>query len=213
MIRADSIRHAFGGREILRDVALSLRQGEVVGLFGANGSGKSVLLRILFGQLRADHAYLSVDDIQLSVPYRVPGLINFRPQGQTFPRHLTVGRLLQFHQLEETVFFADYPTFASKTQNTMSSVNWRLFEPLVLLEVPTRFTLLDEPFAGLAPLTVELVQETILKKRSDKGILLTGHGYREVLAVADRSYLVSDGVLRSASSEEELAALGYTPDQ
>ncbi len=79
----------------------------------------------------------------------------------------------------------------------MSRLNWRLFETLVLLEVPTRFTLLDEPYAGLSPLSVEHVQGAILRNRLSKGILMTDHSHREVLTISDRNYVLAEGALRA----------------
>ncbi|WP_420459380.1 ATP-binding cassette domain-containing protein [Neolewinella sp.] len=197
MIAADSIRHSFGDREVLRDVALTLQQGEVVGLFGLNGAGKSVLLQILFGQLRARHVFISVDGRRVRVPYRIPGLITFRSQGRIFPHHLTVEYVLRLHRVEESAFYTRYPEFAGTEHYRMSRLNWRLFETLVLLEVPTRFTLLDEPYAGLSPLSVEHVQGAILRNRLSKGILMTDHSHREVLTISDRNYVLAEGALRA----------------
>ncbi len=211
MIRADSIYHQFGGREILRDVALSLQRGEVVGLLGANGAGKTLLLRTLFGQFRPQHAFISVDGHQVRIPYRVPGLINYCPQPILCPPDLTLQRILELHGLDISEFLSRYSRFSNQLTQRMHTLPWRLLEALIVLEMPTRFTVLDEPYAGLDPLSVELVQEAIQRQRPAKGILLTDHHYEDVLATSDRNYLLTDGYLRPVADRDELFELGYLP--
>ena len=217
MLTADSVRYTRNGRTVLRDVALQLAKGEAVGLLGLNGSGKSTLLRLLQrGADRYGQLHLRVDGRPFIRPYRVPGLINAQSQHVGFPSSLSLSRVLSLHELDTTEFIHRYPEFAQLLSYKMGSVRitppqQRRLAPLLVLETATRFTLLDEPFGGLSPISVEGLQATVLRRKAAKGILIADHRYEDLLAVTDRNYLLMDGGLRSFTRREELAAMGYLP--
>ena len=216
MLVADSIRCTYDHQIILRDVALRIAPGEVVGLLGRNGTGKSTLLRLLHGTATTGQAHLRVDGQHTPHPYRVPGLLNAQEQTAALPGTLRLGRVLELYGIDVDTFLANYPEYATRrdcrlNDGRFSYASRRKLAALAALEAPTRFTLLDEPFSGLAPLSVEQLQDTIRRKVTTKGILLTDQHYRCLLTVTDRNYLLADGALRSFDAMEELIALGYLP--
>ncbi|WP_116126579.1 ATP-binding cassette domain-containing protein [Lewinella sp. IMCC34183] len=214
MLRADSIRLSYRRRPVLRDVCLRVAPGEVVGLLGRNGSGKSSLLRILTGLQRPDYAFLEVDGRRLRLPYREDGLINLLDQAGTHPHALTLACLLMAYGLESATWLDRYPDFDHPLDvrfGTLSAGQRRLFGCRLVLNAATRYTLLDEPFAGLSPHMIDAVLTDIRRLRKHKGILLTDQHYARVLEMADRRYCLIDGNLRPFKTEDELRILGYLP--
>jgi len=216
MILGEAIRLSFGKREVLRDVVVSVAQGEIVGLFGRNGTGKSCLFRILLGELTADYASISVDGRRVSRPFRVPGLVNYLPQQSVQPPGIRLSTLLRLYDLSPAHLIEQLPAYREYLDQRLrfgqlSGGNRRLLELYLLLHMPTRFTFLDEPFAGLAPLLVEQALTLIQSARQRKSILINGHDYRNVLTVTDRNYLLYELRLQSFNSLMELRQLGYLP--
>jgi ABC-type multidrug transport system ATPase subunit len=193
---ADSIRLAFGTREILNDVALRLPEPGVTGLLGLNGCGKTSLLHILYGDLRPQYGYISVDGQRTPRPCRKPGLVNMCGQQTRLPGLFSAGRLLSLYGIDRGAFWAEHADRRQDFEVGIRDGNWtkaRLFHALLLLAAPTRFTFLDEPFAGLDPLGVDYLQAAIRRAGQRKGMLITDHDYRAVRAVTERIYLLGGG--------------------
>jgi ABC-type lipopolysaccharide export system ATPase subunit len=199
MIYADSIRLSFGGAELLNDVSLRLLSPGVTGLLGLNGCGKTSLLRILYGDLRAQYAYLCIDGVRQNRPLcKTPGLINMSSQIGAIPTMFSVDQLIRLHGLRPEAFWSVHREYREVIETGLradSHSKRRLLEILILLEMPTRYTFLDEPFAGAAPILVDYIQRTILRRGQQKGILLTDHNYRSVKQVTNRIYLLGGGTL------------------
>jgi ABC-type multidrug transport system ATPase subunit len=196
MLIADSIRLAFGAREILNDVALRLPEPGVTGLLGLNGCGKTSLLHILYGDLQPQYGYIAVDGERILRPCRMPGLVNMCGQQTRLPGLFSADRLLRLYGIDRGAFWVEHGERRQELEGRIRNGNWtkaRLFHALLLVAAPTRFTFLDEPFAGLDPLGVDYLQVAILRAGRRKGVLVTDHDYRAVRAVTDRIYLLGGG--------------------
>ena len=90
ILEADSVLKSYGERRVLTDISLSCRTGDVIGLLGRNGSGKSTFLRILFGTLRSDNHFIRINSKVCPRPYLTKGLMNYLPQDSFIPRSLTI---------------------------------------------------------------------------------------------------------------------------
>ena len=214
MIRAEALRLSFGRREILQDAVLSVAPGEKVGLLGRNGTGKSCCYRILIGELSPDYASISVHGRHVPHLFRVPGLVNYLPQRPIHPVGVTVARLLRLYDLPAAALCDYFPAFSAlldRPFGRLSGGKRRVLELYLLLCTPTRYTLLDEPFAGLDPLTVEAVQSLITDQQR-KGILISDHRVDYLLPLTERNYLLKDLRLQSFSTQEQLTTLGYLPE-
>ena len=216
MILAESIRLSFGKREIIRDATLRVAEGEIVGLLGRNGVGKSCLYRILLGELRAEYATITVDGAYCRRPFAVSGLINYLPQQSVHPRDVRISTILSLYGTTLAEVRQHLPDLRIDTANRFGSLSGgegRLLELYLILLMPTRFTLLDEPFTGLSPLATELATHLITELGARKGILISDHQYRHLLTMTDRNYLLANLYLQPFRTEEELPALGYLPSQ
>ena len=98
LLEIDSVIKNFGTRQLLSDVYLRINTGDVIGLFGRNGTGKSVLMQIIFGTMKADRKFIRLDGCKiLPAPYRHSGTIAFLPQQGYLPKHQKMKQLVRYY--------------------------------------------------------------------------------------------------------------------
>jgi len=217
ILKADSIRKSFGDKQVLTDIFLKCQTGDIIGLLGRNGTGKTTLLKILFGTLYTDFKYISINGSVLDQPYKVKGSMSFLNQDNFLPKTMTVRKVLQLfdHHLDDSHFFDD--NVLSKVQNTkisnLSGGESRYLEIKIILKLDTKFVLLDEPFNGISPIHIDLVKEMIKSQASNKGIILTDHDYSNVLDVANKYMILFDGGLKTLKTKQDFIEWGYLPDK
>ncbi len=211
ILETDSINLSFSGTMILNNVYLSCQTGEIVGLVGRNGSGKSSLLKVIFGTLRADNQSVRINKSYFSHPYRQQARVRYLPQEGFLPGYLTLGEIRELFQIPaEALNEHDLlQQFEKKKLRSFSSGQQKLIEVLSILYSDSDFILLDEPFSFLSPVTVEKLTDQIKEVASGKGIILTDHMYRTVLEICSRLYLVRTGVLHEITDNQTLKDLGY----
>ncbi len=215
-LEADSIRKEFGNKQVLTDIAIKCQPGDIIGLLGRNGSGKSTLLKILFGTLHTDYKFIRINDSVIDQPFKSKNTISYLSQDNFLPAELTVKQVVDVYGgfihnggiLDDDVLSKVKET---KIRN-LSGGESRYLEVKLLLNLDTKFVLLDEPFNGISPLHVDLIKQMIKDKSSKKGIILTDHDYRNVLDVANKNYLLFDGGLRKINSKQDLIEWGYAPE-
>jgi lipopolysaccharide export system ATP-binding protein len=214
---------SLAGRRVIEDVTLTLRRGETVGLLGPNGAGKTTTFRMLTGMVIPDSGRIVLDGIDVTgMPFyeRARRGISYLPQESFVPRSLSVedniamvlearepaagkrneilGRLLSEFHLEAV----------RRTRvGTLSGGQRRRCEIAITLACQPRFALLDEPFAGIDPTTVEEIAALISHLTArDIGVLITDHNARELLHLVDRAYVIESGrVLAHGNAEAVIA--------
>ena len=214
VLEVDSVELSFGKRMILQDVYLKFEEGSVTGLIGRNGSGKSCLLKILSGALRANTQSVRLDGRYLLRAHEERGLLAFLPQEGFAMDYLTCSELAAVLGLNTAS--CDYlrsvdgigPHYDNKIGELSTGLK-KLIEVLVVLLSPRRFVLLDEPFSFLAPVLVEEVIRVINEQSKQKGILLTDHMYQHVFDVCDHHYLLMNGSLKQVANLSDLTQYGY----
>lgn len=214
LLEIDSVLKSFGQRRVLTDISLSCQPGDVIGLMGRNGSGKSTFLKILFGTLMADNRFIRINSAIYSKPYLKKGQINYLHQDAFLPGNLTVKKAIDLFLPRKSELLLTDPMIGNsrdKQIKVLSGGEGRYLEIRLILESGARFILLDEPFNGLSPLIIDRVKEFIIARSADTGIILTDHDYRNVLDIANRYYLMFDGGIRRISDREELIQWGYLP--
>jgi lipopolysaccharide export system ATP-binding protein len=217
LLRVVALTKSYGRRVVVRDVALEIRQGEVVGLLGPNGAGKTTTFYMVVGLARPDsgQVFLGEEDItDLPMYQRARAGIGYLPQEASVFRKLTAEenvlailetrglsaseqRALARELLEELGIAA----MARQPAYTLSGGERRRLEIARALAASPAFILLDEPFAGIDPLAVLDIQKIIAHLRDRGiGILITDHNVRETLSITDRAYILRDGsVFRSGT--------------
>lgn len=214
-LEVDSVRKTFGHRQILSDVWLRFKSGEILGLLGRNGSGKSSLLKILSGVMAADQAFIRIDGQVIANRSRLSAFFSYLPQGDWIPPQLSVRKALNLSldgaSLKPCL---ENPFFAKILDTKVGSLSFgerRYLAIAIILHKPATFVLMDEPFNGLSPIAAEQVAQLIREHSAGKGIIVTDHSYRYILEISDRILLMKNGRLHHLENESQLESEGYLP--
>jgi lipopolysaccharide export system ATP-binding protein len=222
-LEAQTLQKSYRGRKIVQGISLQVNHGEVVGLLGPNGAGKTTTFYMVVGLVRPDGGRVLLDgtDITKMPMYqRARNGIGYLPQEPSVFRKLTVAENLM--AILETMDLATAERrerrdslleelgiahLADNMSYTLSGGERRRVEIARALTLSPKFILLDEPFAGIDPLAVQDIQGIIsLLKGKGIGILVTDHNVRETLAITDRSYIISEGIIIEAGTAAEITA-------
>jgi len=209
----DSVNHWFGDREILSNVYINCKSGEVVGLLGRNGCGKSTLLKIIFGSIIPKFKYLKIDEKIYQKGYLSKNL-TYLPQNNLVPGHISVSTavdLLCKRYKPQLLEMEIVRKFLQVKFRELSGGEQRYLEVLLCMYSDSRFVLLDEPFSQLAPIVVEEIKWHINQLKTDKGFILTDHNFQSLLDVADRTVLLHNGCNYTIRNREDLILHGYLP--
>ncbi|MFZ6014658.1 MAG: ATP-binding cassette domain-containing protein [Bacteroidota bacterium] len=208
----DSIQLEYDFRQVLASVYMRCNVGEIVGLLGRNGSGKSSLMKIVFGTLSCPYRSVRINGRALTNSSSQKH-IGYLPQHHFVPPFLSVREALKIFRLSPDWVVEKIPeaeNWLTLKPRQLSGGNLRLVETLLILGTNTKFCILDEPFSGLAPLYIRLLHNIICEERERKGILITDHLYRQVTAVSDRLYVLVNGKTYLVQHPDELISFGYT---
>ncbi|NNE08288.1 MAG: LPS export ABC transporter ATP-binding protein [Gemmatimonadetes bacterium] len=222
VLRTDSLAKAYRGREVVKEVTIEVRRGEVVGLLGPNGAGKTTTFYMIVGMIQPmrGRIYLDEKDVTGDPMFRRARMgIGYLPQESSIFRKLTVeenvlsvletmplsskDRKARAARLLEELGIA---SLAGSKGYTLSGGERRRAEICRALATEPSFLLLDEPFAGIDPIAVQDIQEIIagLRERG-LGVLITDHNVRETLSITNRAYIMFEGKVLLSGSAEELA--------
>lgn len=216
LLEIDSVIKSFGDIQILTDIYLRCETGDIIGMLGRNGTGKSTLLKILFGTMPADRKFIRIDGKVYDCPFKTTNELCYLPQHNFLPKHLIINKAVTLYLGKKHVdsFFNDEllaPIRNSKV-SSLSGGELRYLEIKLLLSTNSKFILLDEPFNGGAPLLVESIKSLIIAKSKTTGIILTDHDYRNVLDVANRYCLIFDGGIKIIKDKNELVKWNYVSE-
>ena len=222
LLRTEGLVKQFKRRVVVRDVSIELHPGEIVGLLGPNGAGKTTTFRMIVGLLRPDNGGIYFQDrdvTRLPMYRRAREGMAYLPQEASVFRKLTVRQnllaIMEYLPLSaaERELRADalldemgIAHVADSPAYTLSGGERRRTEICRALVTSPRVFLLDEPFAGIDPIAVADLQETVAQlKRNGIGVLITDHNVRETPEITDRAYIISEGSISVAGTPREIA--------
>lgn len=210
-LEVDSVLHSFDGRTILSDVYLKCNRGDIIGLFGRNGEGKTTLFKIIFGTLKAERAFVRIDGIFATGCAMKTGLLMYVPQYNILPSGMSVNKTIRLTLGKEQAFLDDdfHKQTGKKTISQLSDGEKRYLSITLALSSHSPYIILDEPFKAISPLWTEKIRENINKVSSTKGIIISDHNYREVNKIANRLMLLRDCYLFPIKDENDLVKHGY----
>ena len=212
-LEVDGIQKKFNQRVILSDIYLKCETSEIVGLLGRNGSGKSTLLKIIFGIISAPNKCIRIDSVSKNTENVLLNEISYLHQEQFVPNHLSVQKAisLSIDEKNESAFLDDelIKSVLKKKIKHLSSGELRYLEIKLVLFNPSKFVLLDEPYNGLSPLMVDVVNEMIQSNSHKKGIIITDHNYQNVIKISTRLILIKEGKTHHLKDKSELIEKGY----
>ena len=222
-LTATHLVKVYKGRRAVRDVSVSIRQGEIVGLLGPNGAGKTTTFYMIVGLVKPDGGTVALggDDItELPMYLRAQRGISYLPQEPSVFRKLTVEEnlLSVFETMSLPLAERERRTrdlleefgithIARSRAYTLSGGERRRVEIARSLAINPAFILLDEPFAGIDPIAVFEIQRIVSQLRARGiGILITDHNVRETLKITDRAYIIKEGEIFRQGAPESLSA-------
>jgi len=216
------LRKSFGKKEVVKGVNFFMKNGEVAGLLGPNGAGKTTIFYMIVGFLTPDYGVVTLDDIDItSLPmYRRARLgIAYLPQEASIFRKLTVEQNIwailesrldidddqKKQKLEQLLVEFNIGRIRSQFGYTLSGGERRRTEIARALATEPKFLLLDEPFAGIDPITVYEIKQ-IIRQLADKGIgiLITDHNVRDTLEITNEAFIIADGNIFARGDKETI---------
>ena len=210
-LEADSIQLEFGQRKVLSDIYLTCQTGQITGLLGRNGQGKSCLMKIIYGTVSCEKS-VRIDKRAYFEAYKNPEIIRYLPQFNFIPPFLPLNRIFRQFSLDYLDFETRFPEFSSRYKDSIGKLSGgerRLVELYVIVMSPSLFALLDEPFTHLNPLQIEKGKELLVSRKSSKGLLISDHMYHHVLDICDEVYILADGKTHLTKSRDDIERLGY----
>jgi len=222
ILSAENLSKSFKLREVVKDITFELRSGEVVGLLGPNGAGKTTAFYMVVGLVKADTGRVMLDGKDLTplpMYMRARNGVGYLPQEASIFRKLSVAKnILSILETRDELTRADRERLLEKLLDelhighvrnslgmALSGGERRRVEIARALAVEPRFILLDEPFAGVDPISILDIQR-IIKHLSERdiGVLITDHNVRETLGICSRAYIVNQGAVIAAGAPESI---------
>ncbi|AHK14888.1 MAG: LPS export ABC transporter ATP-binding protein [Thalassolituus sp.] len=223
-LKAEHLAKSYNGREVVKDVSMSVHSGQIVGLLGPNGAGKTTCFYMIVNLVQADKGRIKIDDEDLShLPMhgRAQRGIGYLPQEASIFRKLSVAdnilailetrkdlnRKQRLERLEGLLDEFHIQHIRASLGMSLSGGERRRVEIARALAAEPSFILLDEPFAGVDPISVSDIMDIIRQlKNRGIGVLITDHNVRETLAICEKAYIVGGGHIIAEGTAEEVLA-------
>lgn len=224
LLKAQHLAKSYKGRQVVRDVSLTIESGQIVGLLGPNGAGKTTCFYMIVGLVNADHGRVLIDNqdvTNLPMHGRAQAGIGYLPQEASIFRKLTVTNNImailetrkdldrngRTQALESLLQEFHITHIRDNLGMSLSGGERRRVEIARALATAPKFILLDEPFAGVDPISVGDIKQIIRHlKAKGIGVLITDHNVRETLTICEMAYIVNDGQLIAEGDAESVLA-------
>jgi lipopolysaccharide export system ATP-binding protein len=224
VLRASHLRKSYRGRCVVEDLSLQVESGEIVGLLGPNGAGKTTSFYMIVGLVSADAGSITLNDADITglpMHQRARLGLGYLPQEASVFRRLSVehnilailetrsdldagGRSAQLEQILEELHIGHV---RKSLGMALSGGERRRVEIARALAAAPRFILLDEPFAGVDPISVIDIQKIVTDLATRGiGVLITDHNVRETLGVCHRACIVDRGTVIASGNAGEILA-------
>ena len=222
MLEAIDLRKNFRDREVVRGATIKIAQGEVVGLLGPNGAGKTTCFYMIVGLIKTDSGQIRLNGktlTNLTIDKRAKFGLGYLPQDSSIFKKMSVEQnLLSILQIRKELSIREQKfkldklledfnlTHIRKNKGiSLSGGERRRTEIARTLATEPKFILLDEPFAGVDPISVSDIKQIISRlKEQNIGILLTDHNVRETLDICEKAYIVSEGVIIAQGQTQDI---------
>lgn len=222
ILTAENLAKSYKSRKVVSDVSLTVNSNEIVGLLGPNGAGKTTTFYMVVGLVRQDQGKIIIDgeDISLLPMHnRAQRGIGYLPQEASIFRHLTIYENLMAvleirkdltsqqrrEKADELIEEFNIGHIRDSLGQSLSGGERRRVEIARALAANPKFILLDEPFAGVDPISVSDIKKIITDLRNrGLGVLITDHNVRETLDVCERAYIVGEGKIIATGTPEQV---------
>lgn len=223
VLKSDELMKSYHTRRVVDGVSIEVHPGEVVGLLGPNGAGKTTTFHMIIGFIRPEEGKVLLGEMDItpfSMAKRALAGIGYLAQEPSVFRKLTVAenilavlevrikdRLARKKRMEQILEELAITRLAKNKGYSLSGGERRRVEIGRALAADPRFLLLDEPFAGIDPITVEEIQKIISQlKAKGLGLLITDHNVGATLSITNRAYIICDGKILTSGTSVHLAS-------
>jgi len=210
----DNVEIYFDHKPILKAAYVKAETGKVTGLLGRNGSGKSSLLKILFGTLKPKYKLLRIDKKPILKRFYTTERVAMLPQFPLLPPRIKIEKAFDIYTVDFGDFssvFLEMTSVKHQRARELSGGQQRIIEIYLVLKRNVDIVLLDEPFAQLSPLMIEKFSEIIQQEKTKKAIIITDHRYEAILEISDEVYLFQNKQTLSVTSKNDLIEMRYLP--
>jgi lipopolysaccharide export system ATP-binding protein len=221
LLEARGIVKQYQNRRVVDGVSLQVENGSVVGLLGPNGAGKTTSFYMIAGFIKPKSGRVLLDDEDITglpIHKRARRGISYLAQEPSVFKKLTVEENIRIvleplgleadeidYRIQSLLKDMKIQALADNKASTLSGGERRRVEIMRALAIKPRFILLDEPFAGIDPLSVADLQQIIIElKNKGLGVLISDHNVRETLSVCDYAYIISSGKILTSGNAEEI---------
>ena len=221
MIKVENISKSIKSKILFKNISFDLPNNKIIGLLGANGAGKTSLFKAISGLSKIDEGKISFNEEDLhlmTLEERSNAGLNYVPQENSLFDDLSTQENLeavvelrfkkilhdkrkQIEKLLEVMKLTDKATTKSKF---LSGGEKRKTEILRAILLDAKFILLDEPFAGVDPISVEEIIKILKNFKKDLGIFISDHNFRDVMNVCDEIILLNQGELLLQGTPNEV---------
>jgi len=222
-IRTENLKKRYKGRQVVSDVSFEVNSGEIVGLLGPNGAGKTTSFYMTVGLVQPNDGRIFLDETDVTkwpMYKRARAGMGYLPQETSVFRKLTVrdnlllvlelagkSREEQENKVKELAEELSISHILESVAGVLSGGERRRVEIARAMATEPKFILLDEPFAGIDPKTIEEIQSILFQlKARGIGILITDHNVAATLRITDRNYILVDGAIIAKGTGSEVAS-------
>ena len=221
MIKTKLLKRSVDSKVLFNDINLELPSNQITGLLGANGAGKTSLFRAIAGLSNVDSGQLTFFDknlINMSLEERATAGLSYVPQENSLFEDLTLidnlmavvelkfGHITDNKIKESESLLKKMNLFEKKDikAKNLSGGEKRKTEILRAILLESKFILLDEPFAGVDPISVEEINKILKDLKKDVGIFISDHNFRDVINVCDLVILLNQGEVLMQGTPNEV---------
>ena len=221
LIQAVEITKAYGKKTAVDHVSFEVHSGEIAGLLGQNGAGKSTAFSMVIGMIKPDHGkvyFRGADVTDMPIYMRARLGMGYLSQEPSVFQRLTVEENIlavletlkiayreRMKKMNQVLGELGLTHLSKKMAFTLSGGERRRLEIARAISTSPSLILLDEPFSFIDPIAVAEIQDIVLSlKEKGIGILLTDHNVREALSITDHSYILNSGSIITSGTTQKL---------
>jgi lipopolysaccharide export system ATP-binding protein len=212
MIKVENISKSIGSKSLFKNISFDLPNNKIIGLLGANGAGKTSVFKAISGLSKIDSGKIKFYDENLhlmTLEERSNAGLNYVPQENSLFDDLSLKENLEAivelrfkeissdksKQIKNLLDLMKLTDKANTKSKFLSGGEKRKTEILRAILLDSKFILLDEPFAGVDPISVEEIIKILKNFKKDLGIFISDHNFRDVINVCDEIILLNQGEL------------------
>jgi ABC-type multidrug transport system ATPase subunit len=215
LLKVTDLNKSYGKKPILRNINLDCKVGEIIGIFGRNGTGKSTLLKLIFGTVKADSILIKINSEIISQKNIIQSKrIGYLPQDTFLPKERKVREIIPLFfpngDDQNKIFYSPQVSSFEKIKvGKLSLGQLRYLELLIIGNLNHKFLMLDEPFSMIEPIYKDVIKSLLLELKKSKGIILTDHYYNDVLEITDKNFVIKDTEKIEILDKDDLVKYEY----